>query len=1277
MGSNDTAAFTVEKADLTAKVTAQNVTVEQDTSFVIDVTKDFNGNVSITADNKELYNGPADTIVNGIKLLEGDKTATVKFYGDTNYEELTLKDVKFTVSRVTPEINAKINDVTYPDKAVATVTVSNNANGTVEITVDGKKFTKEVKNGKATVELTGLGAGDKVAEVQFITGDDYNNNASTTAKFTVNKADTPISLEVEEGIVGQLTNISVEIDAPGIVSVKVNDTIVYVGPADGSVVIPVSGLTAGDYDVVAEYYGDNNHKANSTSDSFTVGKNSTYNFDATPTVKNQTLIIDIDLPDDATGNITVTINDENITVPVTDTIALDLEPGTYDVNVTYNGDDKYEPKTKELGNITIPTIDDYDIVIESNGTDLIITLPEDINGNVTVDIDGNETVVPVVNGTAVVPIDDLEPGDHDVNVTYPGDDKYSPNSNETTINVPTIDDYDIVIESNGTDLIITLPEDINGNVTVDIDGNETVVPVVNGTAVVPIDDLEPGDHDVNVTYPGDDKYSPNSNETTINVPTIDDYPFVVDAVVNGSDADITVTLPDDIDGVVLIDVDDVGYYANATDGKAKLHLSDLPDGIHNVTAKFLGDDKYSPNENSTSFTTSGKVTPDMDVKVDVPNKSITVELPDDATGNVTATIDGKDYTAPIVDGKAVIPLDDLEPGDYEAEITYPGDDKYAPADKNTTFTVPRIDDYPFVVDAVVNGSDADITVTLPDDIDGVVLIDVDDVGYYANATDGKAKLHLSDLPDGIHNVTAKFLGDDKYSPNENSTSFTTSGKVTPDMDVKVDVPNKSITVELPDDATGNVTATIDGKDYTAPIVDGKAVIPLDDLEPGDYEAEITYPGDDKYAPADKNTTFTVPRIDDYDINITAEDDNVVITLPEDINGKAKVNIDGKDYTVDVVNGTAVVPNVAPGNHDVTVTYPGDDKYAPKTANTTVFISGVIINVDDLVKYYSGPQRLNVSITDTNGKGIANKVVKITINGITYTRTTKNDGSVSLPVNLNVGNYTAHVEVGEYKFSKDVNVEVKHTIFGSDVVKVFRNGTHYYALFLDGYGNPLVNTSVSYNIHGVFYNRTTNASGWSKLNINIERGEYILTALNTVTGEMASNLITVYTQLETQDLVKYYRNGTQFICRVVAPDKSYAGAGERVDFNIHGRLYTRYTNATGHISLNIDIEPGEYHITSYYQQCVEGNKIIVLPVLSADDLSMRYRDGSKFTAKVLDGQGNPYPNQVVTFNINGVFYNRTTDRNGEAKLNINLQSGQYIITSTYNECSVSNKITIKN
>ena len=136
-----------------------------------------------------------------------------------------------------------------------------------------------------------------------------------------------------------------------------------------------------------------------------------------------------------------------------------------------------------------------------------------------------------------------------------------------------------------------------------------------------------------------------------------------------------------------------------------------------------------------------------------------------------------------------------------------------------------------------------------------------------------------------------------------------------------------------------------------------------------------------------------------------------------------------------------------------------------------------------------------------------------------------------------------------------------------------------------------------------------------------------------------------------------------------------GAGKTVTFNINGVMYQRQTNESSIAQLNINLPPGDYTITASYGGYNVANTITVLPVLSASDLKMKYMDGSKFKATLLDGQGKPYAQQKVQFNVNGVMYNRVTDSSGQALLNINLPSGEYIITSSYNGANIANKITI--
>lgn len=273
-----------------------------------------------------------------------------------------------------------------------------------------------------------------------------------------------------------------------------------------------------------------------------------------------------------------------------------------------------------------------------------------------------------------------------------------------------------------------------------------------------------------------------------------------------------------------------------------------------------------------------------------------------------------------------------------------------------------------------------------------------------------------------------------------------------------------------------------------------------------------------------------------------------------------------------------------------------------------------------------------------------------------------------------------LNASKYKNVPDVpgsNNTTKPTIYATDLVKVFRNATQFYATFLDSEGNCLANgTVVTFNINGRYYNRTVDANGSAKMNINLNPGKYIITSINTVTGENLSNNVTVISRiLENNDITKYYKNATQYTVKLIGDDGNPVGAGETVTFNINGVFYNRTTNESGIAKLNINLEPGNYIITAEYNDCRASNNITVSPVLSAKNLTKKYGTQNQFVATLIDGQGKAFAGEIITFNIHGVFYNKTTDSNGQAKLNINLMPGEYIITSSYNGTNIANKITV--
>ncbi|WP_400230971.1 adhesin [Methanobrevibacter smithii] len=327
----------------------------------------------------------------------------------------------------------------------------------------------------------------------------------------------------------------------------------------------------------------------------------------------------------------------------------------------------------------------------------------------------------------------------------------------------------------------------------------------------------------------------------------------------------------------------------------------------------------------------------------------------------------------------------------------------------------------------------------------------------------------------------------------------------------------------------------------------------------------------------------------------------------------------------------------------------------------------VIYGEDLSMYYKNGSRYEVSIYQDgkiiNSQNNDSKVI-FNVNGVNYTKELVN-GKASIGINLNPGNYTitTFYHYTDGLATKTNNIEVLSTILANDVVKFFRNGTQYCAKFLDGCGSPLVNASVIFNINGVFYKKQTDDNGMAKLNINLRPGVYILTAMHPDTLMYGSN-ITVLSTILANDVVKFFRNGTQYCAKFLDGCGSPL-VNASVTFNINDVLYKKQTDYEGIARLNINLFPGKYILTAMHPDgLMYGYNITVLSTIHGDDIVKFFRNGTQYCAKFLDGCGSPLVNASVTFNINGVFYKKQTDDNGMARLNINLFPGEYILTAIH-------------
>lgn len=98
--------------------------------------------------------------------------------------------------------------------------------------------------------------------------------------------------------------------------------------------------------------------------------------------------------------------------------------------------------------------------------------------------------------------------------------------------------------------------------------------------------------------------------------------------------------------------------------------------------------------------------------------------------------------------------------------------------------------------------------------------------------------------------------------------------------------------------------------------------------------------------------------------------------------------------------------------------------------------------------------------------IANANIHLIL-GRNYTKLTNGTGIASMDINLVSGSYkvTATYE----NTTVESSIIVTPTILANDIVKFYRNDTHFVAKFTDSNGTALKdNTTVKFNINGVFY-----------------------------------------------------------------------------------------------------------------------------------------------------------------------------------------------------------------
>ena len=604
---------------------------------------------------------------------------------------------------------------------------------------------------------------------------------------------------------------------------------------------------------------------------------------------------------------------------------------------------------------------------------------------------------------------------------------------------------------------------------------------------------------------------------------------------SGESIDVTFTLTDDKGNNIK-----VPKIKFMMDTKSK--TATYKDGVYSVeyAATKLGDvyiDAIEPDYVNMANLTILKQDPSLVIKPtlnmsadDISNSTygeyitVKVNISNLESGNlVYEFVNNNDFTKTVPDSftnnVSTISLNDLPAGDYTLTVKYAEDDDFAASTITKTFSISKANST--ILDLIVDptipvGENITVKAVLPANARGNVTYRLNTNETTVNVTD---KAIFAGLANGTYTIYAKYNGDDNYNASEWYNVTFQVVKTSPGLTISAEPVTYGeplvVVVNTNTKFTGDVLVKIDNLNQTAHVVNGVGNASFANLTAAEYFITAIFTENDMFIAETKNTTAVVNGIVipvDQAVNTTvpanSKSPTFSINMPEDATGNFTVSVDGKTVeTKELVNGKAsiTVKDLSAGDHNISIAYTGDSKYAPIIDNTTLTINklSTSISASAVSTVYGVSKKLTITLKDANNKLLAGKTVKVVLNGVTYTGTTDAKGQVSItvPNSLAVKTYTAKVTfAGDSEYlnsAKDVKVTVKKaTSKLTAKKKTFKakKKTKKYTVTLKANNKAVKKVKLTLKVKGKTYKATTNAKGKAtfKLNKLTKKGKHTAT-----------------------------------------------------------------------------------------------------------------------------------------------------------------------------------------
>lgn len=422
--------------------------------------------------------------------------------------------------------------------------------------------------------------------------------------------------------------------------------------------------------------------------------------------------------------------------------------------------------------------------------------------------------------------------------------------------------------------------------------------------------------------------------------------------------------------------------------------------------------------------------------------------------------------------------------------------------------------------------------------------------------------------------------------------------------------------------------------------------------------------------------------DIVEINVNIKDNKTGLAVDS---GIVEIYLNNKLISSNNVTGVAISKSITVDEsksfYNISVIYKGNNKYANSSNSAILRISSIpletVIISKDLTKYYKNGSQFDVVLKDVLGNVLVGKIVKITINGVTYNKITNDKGEARLSINLFPGVYNITVLFeDDDNYVKSLNTN--KIVVLSKIITKFVDNNKFIVKLVNDDGTPKTNASLAIIANGVQYNRITNGSGEARLNVRLNPSNYIFAV--TDGQEVVSSSVNVLSTIETSDISMFYKDGTKYSVKLCDLDGNIM-PNKNVAITINGVTYNKVTDSNGVAYLNINLNPGTYSVWATYGDKTVCNTVSISPmVVSMVSSSVNIQQGTFYKVKFSDALSNPIVGQEVGILINGIMYHRVTDELGVASIKINLNPGSYMVMSgllsnAYEAKTINNVITV--